>query len=75
MIIDTNALAAHGMGMQLSAKRFSKARDFIMEKARPLEKALYRFHFESGVKEDVIHELCAYQNADGGFGRIEGISL
>ena len=53
---------------KLSAERFSKARDFIVERARPLEKALYRFHFESGAKEDVVHEVRAYQNADGGFG-------
>lgn len=43
-------------------------RTWIMENARPLEKALYLYHFETGSKEAVIHELQKYQNTDGGFG-------
>lgn len=45
-----------------------KAAGFILGTARPLEKSLYRFYFEGGAAEDVIKELSAFQNPDGGFG-------
>ena len=35
---------------------------------RPLEKALYRFHFASGAQADVLAELARFQNPNGGFG-------
>ena len=41
---------------------------WIKEHARPLEKALYKYHFEKGSEHDVVHALEAYQNEDGGFG-------
>ena len=41
---------------------------WIKEHARPLEQARYRYHFESGSKEDVANALRVYQNKDGGFG-------
>ena len=40
---------------------------WIKEHARALEQALYRYHFESGSKEDVANALKVYQNKDGGF--------
>lgn len=45
-----------------------KARVFISGTARPLEKNLYRFYFCDGPAEDVIKELSAFRNPDGGFG-------
>lgn len=47
---------------------YEKARLFIYRNARPVELALWRFHFEGGAKEDVLRALAAYQNLDGGFG-------
>lgn len=41
---------------------------WIKEHARPLEKALYKYHFEKGSEHDVVHALATYQNEDGGFG-------
>jgi len=45
-----------------------KAISFIMNNARPLELALYKFYFENDDKEKVISELKQFQNSDGGFG-------
>lgn len=45
-----------------------KAKQFILEHARPLELAEYRCRFEDGPKEAVADALKAYQNPDGGFG-------
>ena len=42
---------------------------WIKAHARPLEKALYQYHFEDGLKSDVIKALSQYQNKDGGFGQ------
>ncbi len=44
------------------------AKKFIVENARPLERAVYDYYFENGEKEAVIRELKKYQNPDGGFG-------
>ena len=49
-------------------KTFEKARSFMMEQARPLEQALFTYHFEDGDAADVLAELARYQNEDGGFG-------
>ena len=48
---------------------FEKARSFMMEQARPLEAALFAYHFENGRAADVLIELARCQNEDGGFGR------
>ncbi len=45
-----------------------KAVDYLKTQARPLERALYAYHFESAPAADVLSELAHYQNADGGFG-------
>lgn len=36
--------------------------------ARPLERALYTYHFQDGSAADVLDALSAFQNDDGGFG-------
>ena len=41
---------------------------YILENARPLELAVYRYFFEDGSNQAVIDELSTFQNADGGFG-------
>jgi hypothetical protein len=42
--------------------------NYIKNKARPLEKSMYLYYFETGSKEDVIQSLKLFQNEDGGFG-------
>lgn len=56
------------MPQPLSAERRARAATFLITHARPLERALYRYYFESGPPETVLAELAAYQNPDGGFG-------
>ncbi|MEM7535191.1 MAG: hypothetical protein AAF639_23645 [Chloroflexota bacterium] len=53
----------------MSNTLFTKAEDFIWKNARLLERRLFAYHFKEGAREDVITALCAYQNADGGFGQ------
>jgi len=55
--------------MMLTPASFSLAQDFLLQCARPLERALFRFHFENATAGDVRHALAAFQNDDGGFGR------
>lgn len=47
---------------------FTRAREFVFEQGRPLDRARLRFHFESAPARSVLDELAAYQNDDGGFG-------
>lgn len=54
--------------MTLAPKQFEAAKRFILEYARPLENALFRFHFESGSLDQVFEELRRFQNTDGGYG-------
>lgn len=46
----------------------SAAKQFVANHARPVDLAVYRFFFEGSSREDVVSELAAFQNADGGFG-------
>jgi hypothetical protein len=55
--------------MNLSRQSFDCAAEFLQTSARPLEQALFRFHFEDGPATDVLCALAAFQNPDGGFGR------
>lgn len=55
--------------MMLTPASFSHAREFLLQRARPLERALFRFHFENAPAADVRHALAVFQNDDGGFGR------
>ncbi len=52
----------------LSRESFERARRFLMTEARPLERALFRHHFEGASVERVVTELARFQNEDGGFG-------
>lgn len=54
---------------KLAGLDYEKAVKYLNEQARPLERALYQYHFEGGAGDAVLSELAAYQNADGGFGR------
>ncbi len=54
--------------MKLSLDAQQRARLFVMEQGRPLEQALYHYHFEGGPAEVVLGELARFQNDDGGFG-------
>ena len=52
----------------LAHNSFQQAESFILNHARPLERALYRHHFQKGSIEKVLEELKEFQNVDGGFG-------
>lgn len=54
---------------RLTDQSFNSARTYLMENGRDLEKALFRYHFENGTKEDVLTALKEYQTEDGGFGK------
>jgi len=54
--------------MLLTRESFSQAREFVMKHARTLDQKVFRYHFESGTKNEVIEALTKYQNWDGGFG-------
>ncbi len=57
------------MTPMLSPDQYARARRFLLESARPLEAARFRYRFENGDAEDVYAELTRFQNPDGGFGR------
>jgi len=46
-----------------------RAEAFLLEQARPLERALFRFYFRGGPASAVLSELAQFQNHDGGFGQ------
>jgi hypothetical protein len=52
----------------LSKEDYTEIRSFVYRNARPLEFALWQYHFEDGSKNPVLYALMQYQNADGGFG-------
>lgn len=52
----------------LTPERKEAARRFLLERAHPLEAALFRRHFEGGSDESVLTALARHQNDDGGFG-------
>ncbi len=45
-----------------------KATEYILENARPLELAIYKYYFENESSQAVVDELSKFQNTDGGFG-------
>jgi len=53
----------------LSQAAFERARQFLLQQARPLERALFLQRFEGAGSQDVLAALSAFQNDDGGFGR------
>ncbi len=42
--------------------------EFVLQNARPLELAIYKYFFENESNQAVIDELLKFQNSDGGFG-------
>lgn len=56
------------MMKKLSSVQFSKARDYLLVSARPLDRSMFKFEFENWSANHVLKELAAFQNADGGFG-------
>lgn len=53
---------------KLSKADFKEIQAWMHRNARPLELALWKFHFEGGSRDAVVAALQYYQNADGGFG-------
>ncbi len=57
------------MSHLLSREAFERAAGYVRSEARPLEQALFDYHFSGGSRTAVLAALAPYQNADGGFGR------
>jgi hypothetical protein len=53
---------------KLSLKDYEEIRSWMYRNARPIELAIWQYHFENGSKEAVLSALSFYQNGDGGFG-------
>lgn len=56
------------MAVMMGLDDQKRVRDWMMRNARPLELAIWRFHFENGSRGEVLRALAVYQNEDGGFG-------
>lgn len=54
---------------RLTYEAFGRARSYLLERARPLERELFRVHFEGGSTGAALKALEAFRNDDGGFGR------
>jgi hypothetical protein len=54
---------------QLNREAFERARRFLKEQARDLDRALFEHRFEGAAASDVIAALGHYRNEDGGFGQ------
>lgn len=54
--------------MKLSRDSVERAVSFIMESARPLEKAMFNHRFRGGSTGEVLAAMAPFQNSDGGFG-------
>jgi len=52
----------------LTRDNFDRARGYLETQARPLDWALFKYHFEEAPVEDVLVQLSVYQNPDGGLG-------
>lgn len=52
----------------LSKKDYQEISKWIYRNARPLDLALWQYHFENGSRDAVLSALLNYQNTDGGFG-------
>jgi hypothetical protein len=53
---------------RLTREQFHLARQFLKTEARPLDRALFEYRFETAPAERVTEHLAPYQNTDGGFG-------
>ncbi|MFQ5419601.1 MAG: hypothetical protein ACE5EY_04485 [Anaerolineae bacterium] len=54
--------------MNFSQTQWEKTAVFLQTQTRPLERALFAYHFGEGKKTEVVDVLSAFQNEDGGFG-------
>lgn len=54
---------------KLSQSTLNQAGQFIIKQGRPLERAIYEYHFSDGEAYAILKELKEYQNDDGGFGK------
>lgn len=54
---------------RLTPEAFGRARSYLLERARPLERELFRVHFDGGSPGAVLKALEVFRNDDGGFGR------
>jgi hypothetical protein len=54
--------------LKLTQTAFEKAKTFITEYARPLERAVFSYYFGEGTAEGIFAGLAEFQNGDGGFG-------
>ena len=52
----------------LTSAAAGKARSFVEDEGRPLERAKLAFHLDGAGPDAVVSELAEFQNADGGFG-------
>lgn len=55
--------------LKLSQVAFKEVQAWIHLNARPIDLAIWKFHFEDGDVDLVLNELTFYQNEDGGFGK------
>lgn len=53
---------------KLTLSGSERAAAYIHSHARPLDRSLFAYHFESGSADNVETELARFQNEDGGFG-------
>jgi hypothetical protein len=53
---------------QLGGEAFERARQFLIEQARPLERAFFKHRLEGATMDGALAELARFQNRDGGFG-------
>ncbi|MDF2803950.1 MAG: hypothetical protein K0S61_3853, partial [Anaerocolumna sp.] len=54
--------------LKLTHIAYKEILDWVHLNARPLDIAVWKYHFEQGDIEQVLKELAFYQNEDGGFG-------
>jgi len=55
--------------MKLRQEAYDRARSYLLENARPIDRALFVHEFEGGGAEPVHEALGSFRNDDGGFGR------
>ena len=54
--------------LKLTHNRFIKARDYIFVHSNDIDRAWFRYVFESGDVDTFLHMLAKYQHENGGFG-------
>ena len=56
---------------KLKKEQFIKAREFMKTQARDIDRAMFEHFFEGKPLDETAETLAAYQNEDGGFGRLD----